>query len=98
MRGPNHPKDKDRKICPFPTMQDECDEKRVDCEDSKIVRLEADESFEASYTFFDVRFMRDGGTYWMGSRKCCWLCIDGVGQNLTLKEMRELLGKRRFLE
>jgi hypothetical protein len=72
-------------------MQDECDEKQVDCEDSKIVRLEADKSFEASYTFFDVRFMRDGGTYWMGSRKCCWLCIDGVGQNLTLKEMRELL-------
>jgi hypothetical protein len=111
VRDPNHPKGKDRKIGPFPTMQDEWDQEKVDFEDSELVRLEPGESFETAYTFrvverplsyerSDVKYMRDGGTYWMelGHRKCWWMYADDVGKDLTAKEIRELLGRREYIE
>jgi hypothetical protein len=111
VRDPNHPKGKDRRIGPFPTMQDEWDQKQVDFEDSELVCLGPGESFETAYTFrieerplsyerSDVKFMQDGGTYWMelGHRKCWWMCADDVGKSLTPKDIRELLGRRGYVE
>ena len=92
-------------------MQDEWDQEELDFEDSELVLLKQGEVFETAYTFHtedpplhtvrsDVKFMKDGGVYWMelGRRKCWWMTADEVGQSLTAKEIRYLLGRREYVE